>query len=183
MENCHKYRPWLNCEAKNVKTCSMCIKLANINSTYMTNNPNPKPSNPLLKGCSNFKTSALNDHEASFVTNVYNNWTKVRMCLAPSCYAQMMVDYCLHLGKQIGTVYSLLLKFFNFFPGQTEIILVLWSMFSNRTECPMEFKKISRTLYIEIKWPIIHHTHPWCIFYQIWHRWSLLPPVFYRFLP
>ena len=46
-------------------------------------------------------------------------WTKVRMCLAPSCYAQMLVEHCLHFGKQIGTVYSPLLKILHFFPGQT----------------------------------------------------------------
>ena len=59
-----KDRPWLNYdEAKNVTTSSMCIKLTNRNLTYMTNNSSPKSSNPFLNGCSNFKTSALNDQD------------------------------------------------------------------------------------------------------------------------
>ena len=42
-----------------------------------------------------------------------------------------------------------MLKFFNLnFSGQTEMISVLRNISSNRTECPMEFKKVSRTLSI-----------------------------------
>ena len=61
-----KERPWLEFdESKNVMTCSLCVKLASRNPQYMTSNPNPKSSNPFVNGCSNFRTSALNDHEAS----------------------------------------------------------------------------------------------------------------------
>ena len=104
----------------------------------MTNNPNPKSSNPFINGCSNIKWPWGIRLSSKCTTTV---WTKVRICLVPRCYTQMLVEQCLHLGKLIGTVYSPLLKILHFFLGQTEIISVLWNMFSNRTECPMEFKK------------------------------------------
>ena len=83
-----------------------------------------------------------------FVLKVYNN------CLDKSKNMSGTKLLCTDAGRALSALRQAdrdrlftPIENSSFFPGQTEIILVLWNMFCNRTECPMEFKKVSRTLY------------------------------------